>query len=111
MRSESAAQRRRADRLVRRSAAPGWYILGHPTSLSEACGCGLFEGPDAVPVPVYGEGRLLAERVGEVLDKDDFQAINRVERIAITKAREAAGPAPIRDFRSEGPEFLLTNRT
>jgi hypothetical protein len=55
---------------------------------------------------VYGEGRILAERVGEVLNKDDIRTINRIERIALTKARAAAGPAPIRDFRVEGPEFL-----
>ena len=55
---------------------------------------------------IYGEGRLLAEHVGEVLDTDDLKTISRIERIALTKAREAAGPAPIRDFRSEGPEFF-----
>ena len=55
---------------------------------------------------VYGEGRILAEHIGQVLDKDDIRTINHIDRIALTKARAAAGPAPIRDFRVEGPEFL-----
>jgi hypothetical protein len=55
---------------------------------------------------VYGEGRVLAEHVGEVLDKNDTQTINRIELTALTKARTAAGPGPIRDFCVEGPEFL-----
>ena len=55
---------------------------------------------------VYGEGRILAEHVGEVLDKDDIRTINRIELTALTKARAAAGPGPIRDFRVDGPEFL-----
>jgi hypothetical protein len=56
---------------------------------------------------VYGEGRILAEHVGEVLDKDDSRTINRIERTALTKARAAVGPAPIRDFRVEGPGFFF----
>jgi hypothetical protein len=55
---------------------------------------------------VYGEGRILAEHVGEVLDKDDIRTINRIELTALAKARATAGPAPIRDFRVEGPDFL-----
>jgi hypothetical protein len=55
---------------------------------------------------VYGEGRMLAEHVGEVLDKDDTQTINRIELAALTKGRAATGPGPISDFRVEGPEFL-----
>jgi hypothetical protein len=55
---------------------------------------------------VYGEGRILAEHVGEVPDKDDIRTINRIELTALTEARAAVGPGPIRDFRVEEPEFL-----
>jgi hypothetical protein len=55
---------------------------------------------------VYGEGRILAEHVGEVLDKDDIRTINRIELTAFTKARAVAGLAPIRDFRVRGRIFF-----
>jgi hypothetical protein len=55
---------------------------------------------------VYGEGSILAEHGGEVLDKDDIRTINRIELTALTKARTSVGLGCIRDFRVEGPEFL-----
>jgi hypothetical protein len=54
---------------------------------------------------VYGNGRLLAEHVGEVVDRTDTQTISRIEQGALMKGRVEAGPAPVRDFRVEGPEF------
>jgi hypothetical protein len=40
---------------------------------------------------IYGEGRVLAEHVGKVLDKDDIRTINRIELTALAKARELSG--------------------
>ena len=55
---------------------------------------------------VYGDGRFLAERVGEVVDEDDVEAIRRIREIAIAKGRAVPTPLPVRDLRVLGPELF-----